>query len=56
MKHLSAAETEDRLWEVLIDVAAGESVIITDNETGEPIAKLEPCGKPFDLLSYRAMN
>ena len=49
MKYLSASETEERLWEVLIDVAAGDSVIITDNETGEPIAQLEPCGEPFDL-------
>ena len=48
---MSAAETEEKLDEVLVEVVAGETIVITHNDTGEPIARFEPCGEPFDLRS-----
>ncbi len=50
MKYLSAAETEERLFEIIIEVIKGETIIVTDNETGEPIANIVPCGNPAERL------
>lgn len=49
MKHISAAEVENSLWEILVEVAAGATIVVTDNVTGEPIAEFNPCHEPFDL-------
>lgn len=45
MKYLSATEIEERLYEIIAEVVKGESVIVTDDETGEPVAKIVPRGK-----------
>ncbi len=45
MKHLSKTDLEASLYEIIAEVVLGESVVVTDDTTGEPIAKLEPSGK-----------
>ena len=45
MKYLSATEIEERFYEIIAEVVKGESVIVMDDETGEPMARLVPRGK-----------
>ena len=44
MRYSSAAEFEKKFDEIFADVVAGETIIITDNKTGEPIAEFVPSG------------
>ena len=45
MKYKSATETEEKLYEILAEVIVGETIIVTDDETYEPIARIVPRGK-----------
>lgn len=49
MKYLSAREVEAKLFRLVREVAQGETIIITDNETGEPIARLEPIDESSEV-------
>ncbi len=48
MKYLSATETEEKLSEIIEEVKRGEIIIVTDDKTGEPIAKIVPYSVPTD--------
>ncbi len=48
MKRLTALQFEANLYRLVGEVARGESIVITDNETGEPIAEVHPINEKSD--------
>ena len=42
MKYVSASELEANLFRLIGEVARGETIVVTDNETGGPIAEIQP--------------
>jgi antitoxin (DNA-binding transcriptional repressor) of toxin-antitoxin stability system len=42
MKYLPADEVEEKLFQLIVEVAQGETIVIMDNDTGDPIAQIIP--------------
>ena len=42
MRRISATELETRFDEIIAEVVGGETIIVTNNQTGEPIAEFVP--------------
>lgn len=42
MKYLPASEVEEKLFRLIREVANGETIIVTDNDTGDPVAQIIP--------------
>ena len=56
MKYLTATEIEERLNEVLVDVARGETYIITNDTNGEAVAEIVPCKGAYKLADEMALD
>lgn len=51
MEYLSAKEVEENLFRLIRKVARGETIVITDNDSGEPIAKIIPVEEISESLT-----
>ena len=56
MRRLSATELETRFDEIIAEVVGGDTIIVTDNQTGEPIAEFVPSGKFVKTQRYKIAN
>lgn len=51
MKIITRSAAEERVYEMLVEVARGETYTITDDVTGEALARLEPTGSSEELAN-----